>query len=217
MAIFCRGTWSRNLIPIERQPPPEKFEIEVAEKGREFLTKNPRPKTWKNRSYWTKVLPDLWNAYQSVCAYSCHWIPLEGGATVDHFIPKDIAPEKAYDWDNYRLAMWKMNARKGRHTDIVDPFELTEATFTLSFPSMLVKPNPDLSEDRKRQVWDTIKRLDLNDDQILVNARLWWVLNYCDKHIDFQFLEKNAPFIAFEIERQNLYDKLPVMFRRRHI
>lgn len=206
------------MIPVKKQPEPADFEDKVAKKGRKFLSQNPRPNNWKNRSYWTEVLPDLWNAYHSVCAYCCHWIPPEqSSASVDHFIPKSISPERAYDWDNYRLAALKMNAKKGDFTDVIDPFELTEATFWLLFPSMQVKPNPQLSENQKMRIWDTIRRLDLNDDEVLVNARLRWVLNYCDKHIDFEFLRENAPFIAFEIERQNLHDKLAIIFRRRNI
>ena len=165
------------MIPVKKQPEPADFEDKVAKKGHNFLAQNPRPNSWKNRSYWTEALPDLWNVYNSVCAYCCHWIPLEqGSASVDHFIPKSISPEKAYDWDNYRLAALKMNAKKGDFADVVDPFELTEGAFWLLFPSMQVKPNPGLSENQKKRIWDTIKRLDLNDDEVLVNARLKWVL-----------------------------------------
>lgn len=206
------------MIPVKKQPEPDDFEDKIAKKGRKFLAQNPHPNSWKNRSYWTEALPSLWIAYKSVCAYCCHWIPLEqGSASVDHFIPKSVLPGKAYDWDNYRLAALKMNAKKGDFTDVVDPFELTEGTFWLLFPSMQVKPNPELPENQKKRIWDTIRRLDLNDDEVLVRSRLGWVLNYCDGRINFEFLKENAPFIAFEIERQNLHEKLPFMFKRRNI
>jgi uncharacterized protein (TIGR02646 family) len=205
------------LIPVKKQPEPTDFEDKVVRKGRIFLNQNPRPNSWKNRTYWTEILPELRNAYRGICAYCCHYIPGEQNATVDHFIPKSIAPHKAYEWDNYRLATSKMNSKKGSFTDVVDPFEITEGAFWLLFPTMMIKPNPDLPKDQKDQVWNTINRLRLNDDRLLVQSRLEWVLDYCDEWITFQYLKEHVPFIAYEIERQNLHDKLPVMFRRRNI
>lgn len=206
------------MIPIVQQPEPLDFQIRVADKGRKFLKKTPHPKIWKNKSYWTEILPDLWDLYGAVCAYCCHWIPLEqGSASVDHFIPKSIAPDKAYDWSNYRLVASKMNAKKGDATDVIDPFGITKDTFILVFPAMLVKPNPELPALLQKAVWDTIKRLDLNDDDILVKARLRWVLDYCDGHISFPHLEDKAPFIASEIKRQDLFEKLPYMFGKRRV
>src|SRR5690606_6278055 len=140
-----------------------------------------------------EILPDIWCAYNSVCAYSCQWIPLEqGSASVDHFVPKSVDPFRAYEWDNYRLAASKMNAKKGDATDVVDPFELSPMSFHLLFPSMLIKPNPALSEERQRELWATIERLDLNDDEPLIRSRLQWVLDYSDGEISFPYLKRKA-------------------------
>lgn len=204
------------MIPVEKQPEPADFEDKVAKKGHKFLEQNPHPTSWKNRSYWTEALPELRAAYRGICAYCCHYIPGEQNASVDHFIPKSIAPHLAYEWDNYRLATLKMNARKGDSTDVLDPFELAEGTFILLFPAMQVKPKPELSNGIKVQAIKTIERLGLNKDDI-VNSRLKWVLNYCDGRFDFEYLKENTPFIASEIERQNLQDKLSIMFRKRNI
>lgn len=206
------------MIPIVRQPEPTDFQDKVTKKGNRFLQNSPHPTNWGYRSYWRAALPDLWNAYRGICAYCCHWIPLEqGSASVDHFIPKHIAPDRAYDWDNFRLAASKMNSKKGTYLDVIDPFELQEASFLLVFPSMLVKPNPLLDEDMKKQVLATITRLDLNRDEALINSRLKYVLDLVDGRITFDHLVRHAPFIAYEIERQGLLDSLSKMFEKRRV
>lgn len=206
------------MIRVNVQPQPSDFADKVERKGQSFLAKNPHPKSWKNRSYWTNALPDLRRAYSSVCSYCCHWIPAEqGSASVDHFIPKSVDPSKAYDWYNYRLAASKMNAKKGDYQDVLDPFELKPDMFILLFPALLVKPHPGLTLEEKQQVWATIKRLQLNKDEVLINSRLQWILEFCDGHIDFEHLQRRAPFIAYEIERQNLASSLTRMFSRRNV
>lgn len=207
------------MKPVEKRPEPNDFQERVAKKGQKFLNQNPNPSAseWRNRSYWREVLPDLWHAYRGVCAYSCQYIPYIADRSVDHFIPKSIAPEKAYDWDNFRLATVKMNSRKGNATDVVDPFIINEGTFHLLFPQMLIRPNSDLPTEVKDQVLRTIERLKLNSDDAMVKYRLQWVLDYCDSHISFPFLSQKVPFVAFEIERQNIHNQLPNMFRRRRI
>jgi uncharacterized protein (TIGR02646 family) len=204
------------VIPVLEQPEPLDFEDKVAKKGRRFLTRNPNPHNWKGKSYWTDALQDLWHAYNGVCAYCCHWIPPEqGAATVDHFAPKSLFPHKAYEWRNYRLAASNMNAKKGQFTDVMDPFLLTPDTFLLVFPGMLVKPNPILPAHEKKQAEQTVRRLALNDNEILVRQRLNWVLAYCDGKFNFEFLKEKAPFIAYEVERQGILEQLPLIFRRR--
>jgi len=203
------------MIPVMSQPEPQDFQVKVSAKGRSFLERNPHTKNWKYGSYWTLALPDLWNSYQGICAYCCYYIPSEQNATVDHFIPKSIEPEMAYEWRNYRLATLKMNARKGNSIDLIDPFELADGSLQLLFPAMLIRPDPTLPLERKEQILSTIKRLKLNADETLVQSRLQWMLAYCDGHISFKFLSRVAPFIAFEIERQAIKDQLPLVFRQR--
>ncbi|MDZ4752430.1 MAG: hypothetical protein SGI87_12500 [Flavobacteriales bacterium] len=206
------------MIVISQQPEPESFDDVVRKKGLKFLRDNEPPYNWTYHAYWRDSLPDLCRAYRSICAYCCHWIPNEqGSASVDHFIPKSITPDLAYEWANFRLASSKMNAKKRDYTDVVDPFEIQADTFILLFPAMLVKPNPRFSGAEKKSLWDTIKRLDLNADESLVKARLRWVLDYCDGHISFAYLQGKAPFIAAEIQRQGLLASLQILFARRSI
>lgn len=197
------------MIPITQQPEPTDFERKVRSKGIAFLQTVPRPKIWDKREYWRESLRDLSGAYNQVCAYSAQWIPsIEGSPTVDHFIPKSVKPELAYEWSNFRLSCLKMNARKRDFQDVLDPFQIAPGWFILDFPSLLIKANPDLDEGVKNQVRSTIKRLKLNDDDDCVKHRQDWLMRYCEGKINFDFLKETAPFIAYELERQNLVESI---------
>lgn len=113
------------MISVQEQPEPPDFSKKVRDPGSAFIHQLSYPVKWKNREYWRRSLHDLHTAYHGICAYSAHWIPcVTGAATVDHFIPKSIAPQFAYEWKNYRLASSKMNSRKGDYQDVLDPFGL---------------------------------------------------------------------------------------------
>ena len=197
------------MIPIRQQPEPTDFESKVRSKGVAFLQTVPRPKTWDNREYWRESLKDLYGAYNQICAYSAQWIPwIEGSPTVDHFIPKSVKPELAYEWSNFRLSCLKMNARKRDFQDVLDPFQIEIDWFILDFPSLLIKVSPVLEEPVKSQVRNTIKRLKLNDDDDCVKHRQDWLIQYCKGKITFEFLKETAPFIAYELERQNLVESI---------
>ncbi|MEP0800111.1 hypothetical protein [Funiculus sociatus] len=195
------------MIPVRQQPEPTDFESRVRAKGVAFLQKASRPQAWENREYWRDSLKDLYRAYDEVCAYSAQWIPrIEGSPTVDHFIPKSVRPELAYEWSNFRLSCLKMNARKRDFQDVLDPFQIQPDWFILDFPSLIIKANPELEESIKSQVKSTIKRLKLNDDDDCVKHRQDWLMCYCKKQFPFDFLKKTAPFIAYELERQKLIE-----------
>lgn len=197
------------MIPVRQQPEPTDFDTRVRAKGVAFLQKVSRPQAWENREYWRDSLKDLYRAYDEVCAYSAQWIPrIEGSPTVDHFIPKSVRPELAYEWSNFRLSCLKMNARKRDFQDVIDPFQIQPDWFILDFPSLIVKANPELEESIRSRVKSTIKRLKLNDDDDCVKHRQDWLMCYCNKQFPFDFLKKTAPFIAYELERQNLIETI---------
>jgi hypothetical protein len=151
------------------------------------------------------VLAELHDAYGGICAYSCHWIPYDTGAdTVEHFRPKDTYPGDAYEWSNYRLVCATLNGRKGIHEDVLDPFLIEEGWFTIDFPSMLVKPRADLEPADRLRVHTSIDRLSLNDEGTCLKSRVRWMTDYCTHDITFEYLRRNAPFIAAELERQGL-------------
>jgi len=195
------------MIHVEKQPEPDNFDERVRKRGQTFRSKIPNPgnSEWKNKEYWREAIPDLRKAYSGICAYCCVWIPrTTGNSSVDHFIPRSVAPHLAYEWDNFRLASATMNSRKSRSTDIIDPFLVEDGWFQLVFPEMLVIPNLQLPENIKKQVIKTINDiLDLNDET-LIEERFEFLQQFCYTPIRLPDLKRSAPFIAIEIERQQL-------------
>ncbi|TAE56905.1 MAG: hypothetical protein EAZ87_17265 [Nostocales cyanobacterium] len=197
------------MIPVQFQPEPDDFDEKVRNPGLAFLSKVRTPKTedWQKGAYWQKSLDDLCKSYSRICAYSAQWIPrTEGSPTVDHFLPKSKKPEWAYEWDNFRLACLKLNARKRDSLDIIDPCSLPKDCFILDFPSLFIKPHPNIFDPLKNRVLTTIKLLKLNEDDNCVKGRLDWLLPYCQQEYPFNYLKSKAPFIAYELERQGLVE-----------
>ena len=196
------------MIHVDERPEPAGFNDHVRQRGRRFLLNHPHPtaKEWRSHSYWREVAPRLHDEYSGICAYSCHWIPYDTGAdTVEHFKPKDLHPREAYEWGNYRLVCATLNGRKGTHEDVLDPFLIQNGWFIIDFPSMLVRPHPDLETLLSQKVQATIERLGLNDEGTCLKSRVRWLSDYCSPNgIPFDYLQRHAPFIAAELERQQL-------------
>jgi hypothetical protein len=214
MAFLCEATRSEVMIRVLMQPEPTIFDAQVRIPGQRFLRQCPHPTTrqWKSHAYWTRILCDLHTAYGGICAYSCHWIPYDTGHdTVEHFRPKTPFPDEAYEWTNYRLVCGTLNGRKGTDQNIIDPFQVTDGWFVLDFPSLLVRPGAELSQDDASHVLHTIRQLGLNEEGTCLKARLRYVQCYCTRQITFDHLRNEAPFIAREIHRQGLVDSLASM------
>ena len=204
------------MIPVQKQPEPQQFNEIVEIPGDRFLDDIPKPTTkqWKSHAYWTKVLKDARTCYKGICAYSSQWIsPVTGSHTIDHFIPKSLQPRLAYRWSNYRYASLKFNNRKGTG-ELLDPFKLEWDWFILDFPSLLVRPTPKLSGETKTAVQSTIDILQLNADDLCVESRQDWLMDYCEGKINFQYLKEKAPFIAYELQRQDLVNGIVSIFSR---
>jgi len=136
-----------------------------------------------------------------------------GGDSVEHFLAKSTHPSLAYDWSNYRLVCQTLNGRKGSHTDVLDPFTLAAGWFTIAFPSLLVQPSPDASSTIRDAVRATCTRLGLNDSATCLAARERYVRDFCVGYISLDYLGRDAPFLASEIERQGLHSTLSQMMR----
>lgn len=196
------------MIPVEPQPEPEYFSTDVRQPGAEFLAAVPKPTTkqWKGKEYWRKVLPDMRIAYNRTCAYCATWIPHSTGShSVDHFIPRDVKPALAYEWDNFRYVSARFNSRKSTRT-ILDPFQIEQDWFVIDFSSFLIRPNPNLAPDVRNAVENTIDILGLNSDDDLVEERQGYVEDFFARGFPFEHLKKNVPFIAYELERQGMID-----------
>lgn len=169
----------------------------VAVTRREDLSARFFPAFWQDE--WLQA---LLAAYQRICAYLCIYIePVAGAASVDHMIPKSIAWDRVYEWDNYRLACAIMNARKNDARDVLDPFEVENGWFQLDLAGFQVVPSPDLEVALTNKVEDTITRLDLNDRDCR-ELRSQYAADYWEDLIKLPYLERRAPFVAMELRRQ---------------
>lgn len=199
------------MIHIDIKDELEDFNDIVRIPGEQYLLTNPHPtsKQFNNHAYWRLILEEFHEVYGGICAYSCHWIPYDTGAdTVEHVRPKVPYPEQAYEWTNYRLVCATLNGRKWTYEDVLDPASIETGWFQISFPSLLIKPNRTLKQDLKDQIQATIGRLKLNDESTCLKSRLRYIKNFCQRCINFTYLENNAPFIAMELQRQGLVDTI---------
>ena len=206
------GNTSRNsipegsVIPVEEQPPPADFDTTVRRRGQRFLQNNPHPTAHElsRRPYWRSAIKGLYDAYGGICAYTSHWMAWDTGSnTVEHFVPKSIAPQLAYEWSNFRLVCGRMNGRKRSHQDVLDPFRLNNGVFWLDFPSLQVKPSDHLPRPLRDRAWSTISRLDLNDETCC-DSRLAYVTEYCIGGVSLDHLRRRAPFLHRELTRQGM-------------
>jgi hypothetical protein len=199
------------MIFIQEQAEPPDFQLNVRVPGQAFLrtnrNQNPSSKEYKPHKYWNRV--DLHTAYGGICAYSARWI---SRGTVDHYIPKSIDSNLAYEWSNYRFCTEKMNQNKDNKLDVVDPFMIQTGWFVINFSTFFIDPEDTLPEYIKVAVSDTISRLKLNDDNVLIQDRANTVALYSRGDISFDFLLRRYPFIAHELERQGL--KVAIKDRR---
>lgn len=200
------------MIPIELRPEPSDFDSKVRQPGRLFLNRIPSPNDseWRGKDYWQKALPEMRDAYEQICAYCAQWIPHGTGRhSVDHYLPKRLYPDKAYEWANFRYVSARFNSRKGVQ-EILDPFQIGKNWFVIDFSSFFIRPNSGLPSEIIDLIEKTIKVLKLNDDEALIEERLTYVRDYCHGEITFRHLQKHAPFIAYELQRQGLIDDISI-------
>ncbi len=205
------------MIHVKEQPEPECFDELVRIPGKEFLKKvlHPTKEQWKSHAYWGKVKDRLYNSYDQICSYSCHWIPADTGfRTCEHFIAKESQPELAYEWSNYRLVCGTLNGRKGNRANVLDPFHVEDGWFIIDFPSLIVQAESTLADDLRQRVKDTIRALKLNDEGTCLKARFAWLEQYCvlwrqtSSDVALPNLQRYAPFLARELLRQNLVETI---------
>ena len=131
---------------------------------------------------------------------------------MDHFWSKTARPDLAYEWSNYRFSVEKLNNYKGDNADILDPFSIQAGWFILNFDNFFVEANQGLLRSLEEAVEKTISVLRLNADDALVNWRFSVVRDYAKNDLSFGFLERRFPFIALELQRQNLTEQIKLNF-----
>ncbi len=114
--------------------------------------------------YWTAALDDLMTLYEQMCAYCCFRIhPVTGSSSVDHFAAKSRKWDRVYEWNNYRLACSRLNARKNDFGDVLDPIQIYDGWFQLELVGFQIVPNPHLHPITRDEIQNTIDRLGLDD------------------------------------------------------
>lgn len=202
------------MIHVDLKPEPTDFDTRVRQPGNLFLQRcpNPKSKDWSKHNYWNRCSSELYQAYGGICAYCGQWFSKTTSVvSVDHFYPKSMHPEQAYEWNNYRLTTQTMNNYKGDKI-VLDPFTIHNGDLIIDFPSCLVKPRSDMTPAKKAKAKNTIQILHLNDED-QASQRCETVMAYIHGDISLQFLEAKYPFIASELQRQHLYEKIKDMIK----
>jgi hypothetical protein len=133
--------------------------------------------------------------------------------SLDHFLPKIQHPTQAYEWSNYRLASPRLNSHKSDNPDVLDPFRILQDWFVLNLTNFFIEPNVNLDPRYEVQIRRTIDVLRLNTDDIFVSNRIRVLVEYAYDLLTFEFLRRNYPFIAHELERQNQKEAIKVAIR----
>ena len=199
------------MIKVVMKTEPSDFNQLVRQPGNLFLKKNPNPNTKKfnSHNYWRTIKGEFLDSYEYTCAYCCQYIHLVTGSdNVEHFLPKTLYPNDAYEWVNYRLVCSLLNSRKGTQK-ILDPFKIQDGWFLIKFPSLLIIPNPSLKKDLQEEVQETIDILKLNlEGYDIVKSRCRYINCYCSGQFGFDHLMEEAPFLARELVRQDMVESI---------
>ena len=200
------------MMRVQPAPEPDAFDELVRQPGRRALDRLAAEKYSGSKEavparefppHWRRSLDDLLAAYQRICSYLCLYIPRGTGArSVDHMVPKSMAWDRAYEWDNYRLACSLMNSRKGDAAHVLDPFDVEDGWFVLELVAFQVLPAHGLADPTAAAVEDTIDRLRLNDEECC-GAREEYAEDYWSERIPFDYMMRHAPFVANNLRRQN--------------
>jgi len=218
------------VIPVASTPEPLDFDLRIRQPGLRSLQRlligavqgRGRPParsyptiqaipTSEMKPLWTKAIPELERSFRRTCAYAALILPpFTGSSTVDHFEPRVANRLRAYDWDNFRLACHTANRLKGQYSDFVDPFTMPSGMFELDLGSFQVALNPATQHAFSPLAVANTLRV-LNDSQ-LIDARRdfvdWYLgvpnaFNRPRGPLSFADLTILAPFVAFELNRQN--------------
>lgn len=200
------------MIPLTLKPEPPLFNTRVRIPGLNHLRdkginiSRPLPSGTKITSYWTREegLDELYKEYNGVCAYlAVYFERIMGGATVDHYLPKTLRPDLAYEWENYRLSSSIMNSRKNDYLDVIDPIFMQNNWFFLELTTGRIYPNDALEDIKKNAVSLTITRLGL-DEGLSRKLRTDYWDDYINGDISSNYLQRKAPLVWYEANRQGL-------------
>ncbi len=201
------------MIPIQKQPEPDDFGINVSEPGKAWLKKqsfydalSPEKRTevpvgTKFPPFWTKCLEQLHDRYMGICAYLAIRVYRGSGAeSVDHFLPKKYYPGLAYSWENYRFSCLGKNRSKSAYEHILDPFTMEPDTFRIDLMTGEIYPSPSAPQELAIRTRDVLK---LNDG-CHCTMRLELMREVQRGHITAEHCKRNYPFIWIELVRNGI-------------
>lgn len=194
------------MIPVTPQAEPAEFNERVRKRGADLIDRRPDLEGKKFRKkackIWTWALPELYQRYSKICAYSAEWMP-HNSRSIDHFVSIFADKSLAFEWNNYRLAFPMLNESKGQQV-VLDPFLVGHGWFQIDYPSLLMRSNPTLEKDLQDRIEDTITKLKLNEFA-LHHRRIKFLRRYRDGE-SLTSLDKFAPFFVLELRRHGLAD-----------
>lgn len=166
------------MMKLIRSDTPEVLKINSGLWGKEFAqkrTENPKCKfSWKHhesKSIRDVILPILKTMTQNHCSF-CDGFPLgtESRDTVEHFRPKSLFPELAYEWENLFLCCDVCQSAKLEKFDelLLKPDEVEYAFyryFMNNYKTGEILPNPKASETDRLRADKTIALYDLNAEE----------------------------------------------------
>jgi len=198
------------VVKVDLQPEPSCFDSKVRQKGLNYIKQKgidinkPLPNGVTLKSYWRDCYTELYERYNGVCAYlAIYFEKVTGAGSVEHYLPKKLRPDLAYEWENYRLATGIVNSRKRDYIDVIDPAYIHNEWFYLELTTGHIYPNPSLAEYQKDAAQKSIDRLRLDDGEMRrIRTKTW--NNYCEGKISKEYLKEIAPHIYAEAVRQNL-------------
>ncbi|MCA9806001.1 MAG: hypothetical protein KC777_28730 [Cyanobacteria bacterium HKST-UBA02] len=166
------GTTS--MIKVIPPPEPERFHIDVRERGKKLLDQHMGKKLSSKdfKPYWDDYRHQLKRGFSHRCGYSATIV--HGKGSVDHYLGKVSYPQQAYEWSNYRFASREMNSLKSTYDEkILDPFEVEDDWFSINLSTFEIVltdaiPNNSIRERAKF----TLEKLELNSQEA-IESRLF--------------------------------------------
>lgn len=206
------------MIPVTRAPEPVGFHRRVRQPGRKFLQRRnipqgaPSPTGFVFRRYWSRAIPMLHASYNDICAYLAVYLEPAVDAngdregSVEHIIPKAQDAWQAYEWDNFLLADRRVNSDRGQEP-LTCPFDLDFHPFQLFLDSGIIDVADDLTEEQEDVAYEMLDVLQL-DKEVYDAERAEYYARYADQDredvLTSAEIARYAPFIWYEIRRQNL-------------
>ena len=153
--------------------------VEKAEKWTvDFIEKRKiKPRYWNWHQYKKQKVEHILTealtiVFEKRCAY-CEIRPLVKGGekpSIDHFKPKSIYEELAFEWTNLFLACYQCQEYKGNNYPDIEPLKPDtleydfDYWFEINWATYEIQSNPQRDEEEQARATETIKWLGLNRD-----------------------------------------------------